>query len=306
MNQPNMGATAPPPGAKTANRDTTQADATDQSGSGDKMIPKERLDEVISQRDEARSQAEKAAQERAELQRNLSQVMHTMAQTQADATRREAEARNKPTNVKEVPQVQVLRQRFGPGQEGEEAYNAVVDTVAATLEAMGNNNGAPVDQQAMMQEITKVIDQRFNALNSTMRTNQRIENWKKVGMVDDAGAQKIYSRMKEYIDYNPQNASNMDVLANTVYTELAEKGQISVGGRDTTVPPLTPGSGGGGVPPSNTGIDPQTTVNKFPSLRGLSPERIAQLEKISGVSLSEPEEDIQLPEVLHGSYRGGV
>jgi len=294
---------APVPGAAPTayhmSPDTSQPAATAQGDNVDHPAVeyvrfKEVNDEKNDLKQEITRQQQQFAQERQQM----------MQQTQEIA--RVAQAQ---TNQPQTPAPQPLdesRKKFGDGEAGDQAHEAVLATVEAALVQRGI---APVNTNEIYSQVANLVDQKFGSMNTTMQQNSRLSGWQESGMYTQEEVGKIQGRMADLLKADSRWGQSVDRLVETANTQLLEAGEVRPYAGNSNRPsapgtPLQPG------PPSAPRNETKATklarlrseYAHFPSIARMDDETL--LTRYGEDAGTAPTSDGMSPELIHGQYRG--
>ena len=283
---------------------TSRSGATDQTGASEEhpAVAYERFKEVNDEKNDLKAalqeQDQKHTAERQQLMSGMQEVLKTQQQQQVQS---------QDSAAAEKTVMDSVRSKFGPGEAGDQAAEAVIDTVEAILDARGVSN---LDAGQIIRQTSEMVDNRFSQMNTTMAQNQRLQSWQQSGMYGAADVEKIQAHMRKLLEQDSRWASSMDRLAETANTQLMESGDIRPWTQPRRQPANTPLQPGPTPQPRDETKSQKLArirqeVATFPSLSELSDDRLLELYGSEAPQeVQQSSDDPVSPELIHGAYHG--
>jgi hypothetical protein len=173
---------------------------------------------------------------------------------------------------------QLIKNQLGNDEAGQQAYE--------TLEThfdhkFGQKAGDMVSKQDLAQVRDGIRSEIMNELNSTFSTSNRFSEWVDKGMISPEQSQGLQSRLNQDFQQFPELAKRpRDVKARVseLLVDAMESGDIKPFSQPR---PKNPVSAGSSAAPNNEPLSIDPGNSRFGRLRGLSPEKASEIQKIS-------------------------
>lgn len=266
---------APSPQGATDPQGST---ADGEQGGSESPVPYDRFQEVSHDNRSLRDQMNSMqGQLDTALQHN--QQWQDQAKQQQQRQQQAQQRRRKPTKQQTDAGRDYLRSLFGPGEQGDQAFEALEKYYAAKHRQTSQGQQKNLSPQQIQAMINQGVQGGMNQINSTFQTANRFQGWVDRGMATSQEAQGMQAQLNEILGKNPDLAKNSNGLAQTVngiYMMNLESGTI----RPTMDPPETPNPlqpSVGGQPEAEIAYDPsQSRMSRLKNLDAAKLKQLAQ------------------------------